>query len=191
MIGEFYANYYFARYDLPVVKARFQNVYGPREILGAGEWRGTVSTVWRNVTPVFVYRALKGLPLVVDNAGEATRDFIYVDDIVEGLVRCAAKGAAGEVYNLASGQETSILGLAEAVNLKAGNSAGIDLGPPREWDRSGRRYGDPTKAQRDLGFACAVGLDEGLDRTITWTRDNLDLINACIERHRAELGEVA
>ena len=50
-------------HGLPTVRARFQNVYGPGEILGAGRWRGTPATVWRNVTPTFVYRALKGMPL--------------------------------------------------------------------------------------------------------------------------------
>jgi len=51
IIGELYGNYYFQQFDFPFVKARFQNVYGPREILGAGRWRGTAHTVWRNVTP--------------------------------------------------------------------------------------------------------------------------------------------
>ena len=46
-----------------MVKARFQNVYGPGEILGAGQWRGTSATVWRNVIPTFLYRALKRMPL--------------------------------------------------------------------------------------------------------------------------------
>ena len=191
LIGELYANYYHARHALPVVKARFQNVYGPREILGAGAWRGTTATVWRNVTPVFVYRALKGLSLVVDNGGQVTRDFIYVDDIVEGLLCCATDGTAGEVYNLASGAETSILELAESINRKTGNAAGVDLGPPRDWDRSGRRYGDPEKATRMLGFSCAMDLDAGLDRTIDWTRDNLAMIDSCIDRHRDRLTEVA
>ncbi len=59
IIGELYSNYYFKQYRLPVVKARFQNVYGPGEILGAGVWRGTPATVWRNVVPTFIYRALK------------------------------------------------------------------------------------------------------------------------------------
>ena len=54
IIGELYGNYYFQRLKLPFVKARFSNVYGPREILGAGQWRGTVHTVWRNVTPTFI-----------------------------------------------------------------------------------------------------------------------------------------
>src|SRR5207248_10464216 len=72
IIGEFYSNYYFKQCGLPVVKARFQNVYGPREILGAGQWRGTSATVWRNVIPSFVYRAIKQMPLRVDNGGVAS-----------------------------------------------------------------------------------------------------------------------
>ena len=60
IIGELYGNYYFQRHGLPFVKARFSNVYGPREILGAGQWRGTVHTVWRNVTPTFIWRAMNG-----------------------------------------------------------------------------------------------------------------------------------
>ena len=59
LIGEMYGNYYFTRYELPFVRARFQNVYGPGEILGAGRWRGTPHTVWRNVTPTFVWKALQ------------------------------------------------------------------------------------------------------------------------------------
>ena len=58
LIGEMYGNYYFQRHRVPFVKARFQNVYGPGEILGAGRWRGTLHTVWRNVTPAFIWKAL-------------------------------------------------------------------------------------------------------------------------------------
>ena len=64
LIGELYSNYYFQQHGLPVVRAQFQNVYGPGEILGAGQWRGTPATVWRNVTPTFIYRALKQMPLI-------------------------------------------------------------------------------------------------------------------------------
>src|SRR5438132_6866515 len=116
VVGEFYSVYYHRQHRLPVVKARFQNVYGPGEILGAGRWRGTPATVWRNVTPTFVYRGLKGMPLTVENQGIATRDFIFVDDIVRGLMFCATKGTPGDVYNLANGVETSILELATLVN---------------------------------------------------------------------------
>jgi len=183
IIGEFYGNYYFARHGVPFVKARFQNVYGPGEILGAGQWRGTPATVWRNVTPTFIWKALQGEALPVDNGGIATRDFIYVDDIVEGLIACASHGQPGEVYNLASGVETSIKELADLVNTLAGNPTPLALKPARDWDRSGKRYGDPAKAHRDLGFTANIALRDGLERTIEWTRQNRRLIERCIARH--------
>ncbi len=191
IIGELYSNYYFSRHNLPVVKARFQNVYGPGEVLGAGGWRGTVNTVWRNVTPTFIYKALMHEALPVENGGVATRDFIYVDDIVSGLLACATRGEPGEVYNLASGEETSILELAELVNELTENPTPIALGPAREWDHSGQRFGSIEKARAELGFECQVALREGLKRTIAWTRDNLSWIERTIEKHRARMDQLA
>ena len=187
VVGEFYAVYYHRMHGLPTVRARFQNVYGPGEILGAGRWRGTPATVWRNVTPTFVYRALKGLPLQLDNEGRASRDFIYVGDLVEGLLACAEKGEPGDVYNLASGVETSIRELAEKILELSGSSAELELGPAREWDRSGHRFGSPEKARRKLGFEARVGLDEGLRETIEWMRANMELIDRCVQRHADQL----
>ncbi|MBM4076432.1 MAG: NAD-dependent epimerase/dehydratase family protein, partial [Planctomycetes bacterium] len=116
LVGEMYGNFFFSRYELPFVKARFQNVYGPREILGAGRWRGTPATVWRNVTPTFVWKAIHGESLSLDNGGETGRDFIYVDDICRGLIACAVNGRAGEAYNLATGREVLIKEWATAIN---------------------------------------------------------------------------
>ena len=191
VVGEFYSVYYHRQHGLPTVRARFQNVYGPGEILGAGRWRGTPATVWRNVTPTFVYRALKGMALVVDNGGVASRDFVYVDDIVEGLILCALKGEPGGVYNLASGVETTILDLAETVNRLAESSVPIDFGPQRSWDHSIKRFGSTARARTKLGFECSVGLEDGLARTINWTRARLPLIDHCIERHAEEMLAVA
>ena len=81
-----YGNYFFRRHKLPFVKARFQNVYGPREILGAGRWRGTPHTVWRNVTPTFVFKALHGEALPLINGGKDGRDFIFVSDLAKACV---------------------------------------------------------------------------------------------------------
>ncbi len=190
IIGELYSNYYFSQHGLLVVKARFQNVYGPGEILGAGQWRGTPATVWRNVTPTFVYRGLKSMPLTVENNGIATRDFIYVADIVNGLMLCATAGAPGAVYNLASGVETSIHELATLVNQQTDNPTPIEYLPPRSWDHSGKRFGSTEKSERELGFKPTIGLQEGLRRTINWTRENLTLIDTCIEKHREHLADV-
>lgn len=189
IIGEFYANYYLMRHSLPVIKARFQNVYGPGEILGAGQWRGTPATVWRNVVPTFVYRALKQMPLTVENGGIATRDFIYVQDTVRGLLLCAAAGKPGEVYNLASGVETSILDLANLINRRTENPVAIDYRPKREWDRSGKRFGNTEKARRELGFEARVSLEDGIDETIRWTKSQMSLIDSCIAQHREKMGD--
>lgn len=183
IIGELYGNYYFQRHQLPFVKARFSNVYGPREILGAGQWRGTVHTVWRNVTPTFVWRALNGDALPLDNGGNASRDFIFVEDMARGLMACARNGAPGEVYNLATGRETTILELATLINEFTGNKTPLDLRPARDWDRSGKRFASTEKAQRDLGFKAGVDIREGLKRTVAWTKDNLELIRRSIAKH--------
>ncbi|WP_035976565.1 NAD-dependent epimerase/dehydratase family protein [Bradyrhizobium sp. th.b2] len=191
LIGEMYGNYYFTRYKLPFVKARFQNVYGPGEILGAGRWRGTVHTVWRNVTPTFIWKALHGEALPVENGGIASRDFIFVEDMARGLMACALGGEPGEIYNLASGVETSILDLAKRVNAIAGNQTPIALTPARDWDRSGQRFGDPGKAREKLGFVASVAHEDGLKRTIAWTRENRDRILGCMRNHVAHVADVA
>ena len=183
IIGELYGNYYTSRYGLPFVKARFQNVYGPGEVLGAGRWRGTVNTVWRNVTPTFIYRALKHEALPVENGGIATRDLIYVEDMARGLQACALRGGAGEIYNLASGVETSIRELAETVNELTGNATPIALTPARDWDHSGQRYGDPARPSASSASVRRSAWRDGLERTIEWTRENLDWIESCMARH--------
>lgn len=191
IFGEFYSVYYFNQHALPTVRARFQNVYGPGEILGAGRWRGTPATVWRNVTPTFVFKALQGEPLPLENEGIATRDFIYVADVAEGLIACALEGRAGEAYNIASGRETSIRELAERINALARNAAGVSHLPRRPWDHSGKRYGSTAKSERELGFRATIGIDEGLRRTVEWTTANLDLIKRTIAKHDAHLRAAA
>ncbi len=183
LIGELYGNYYWTRHKLPIVKARFQNVYGPREILGAGRWRGTPHTVWRNVTPTFICKSLNQEALPLDNGGNASRDFIFVEDMARGLMACALNGETGGVYNLASGVETSILELATLINEMTGNPTPPDIKPARDWDRSGKRFGSTEKSKSMLGFEAKVGLREGIEKTVTWTRENQARIQTCIAQH--------
>jgi UDP-glucose 4-epimerase len=187
LVGEMYGNYFFTRHRMPFVKARFQNVYGPGEILGAGDWRGTPHTVWRNVTPTFVFKSLHGEALPLDNAGETSRDFIFVDDIVRGLIACALKGEPGEAYNLATGREVTIRALADLINRETGNTAPHELKPRRDWDGSGNRFGDPAKSRASLAFEAEVAIDEGIARTVAWTRANLARIQTCMAQHRGRV----
>ena len=183
LVGEMYGNYYFQRYSLPFVKARFQNVYGPREILGAGRWRGTPHTVWRNVIPTFIWKSIHGEALPLDNAGNASRDFIFVEDMAKGLVACALKGHPGEAYNLASGVETTIADLAYQINVLTGNQTPVDLKPARDWDRSGKRFGSTEKSREKLEFQAATNISEGLRRTVEWTQANKATIQSTIANH--------
>ncbi|AUL13499.1 SDR family oxidoreductase [Bordetella bronchiseptica] len=187
IFGEFYSVYYHKQHQLPTVRARFQNVYGPGEILGAGRWRGTPATVWRNVTPTFIYKALKGMPLPLENGGVATRDFIFVEDVANGLIACAADGTPGGVYNIASGKETSIADLATKINEITGNNTELDRLPKRPWDNSGKRFGSPEKARRELGFSADVSIDDGLRKTIEWTKANLAVIEQIMGKHDSAL----
>jgi UDP-glucose 4-epimerase len=146
--------------------------------------------VWRNVTPTFIYKALKREALPVENGGIASRDFIYVGDMAAGLIACATRGEPGGVYNLASGMETTVRELAELVNHLTRNPTPIALTPARDWDHSGQRYGDPTKSHRELGFEAEVTLRDGLEQTIAWTRKHLDWIEACMARHNERMREL-
>lgn len=183
IVGEFYCDYYYRQHGVPAVRARFQNVYGPGEVLGAGKWRGTPATVWRNVTPSFIYRALRGEALPLEGEGKTTRDFIFVGDIVLGLQACAEKGRPGEAYNLATGNEVSIAELARVINVETKNSSGIELRPRRGWDHSGCRFGDPSKAFAELGFEARSELEEGIRKTVDWFRNNRSRIDACMAKH--------
>lgn len=183
LVGEMYGNYYFRHSGMPFVKARFQNVYGPGEVLGAGQWRGTPHTIWRNVIPTFVWRALHDEPLNLDNAGQNTRDFIFVSDLVEGLARCALLGKPGESYNLGTGKETSIGEVAHLVLQAADSRSQLLLSPARQWDSSGRRYASITKAENALGFRASTSIDMGVAQTVTWTKSQYDFVSSCVRQH--------
>lgn len=192
VVGEIYGNYYWSQYGLPFVKARFQNVYGQNEVLGAGVWRGVKQTVWRNVIPTFIWKALNNEELPVENGGLASRDFIHVDDVVDGLLSCLLNGDSGQAYNIASGVNTTILDLANEINRISGNSTPFNYQPAREWDRSGFRYGSTKKSREQLNFSAKVSLQSGLSQTIDWTKDNFERIRATVLKHEIfmpELGE--
>lgn len=187
IVGEFYSVYYHNQLKLPVVRVRFQNVYGPGEVLGAGDWRGTYATVWRNVVPTFVYKSLNCEALPLENEGAASRDFIYVDDICRGLLLAAANGSAGEVYNLGSGVQTTIAELAQLINEMTGNKKDVIMKPRRTWDHSGKRFASVEKSKKELGFGAQISIQDGIQRTVAWTRDNCERIEKCISKHDAHM----
>lgn len=185
--GEMYSKYFSDRRGLDVVRVRFQNAYGPREILGAGEWRGTIHTIWRNVIPTFIWRAINNEDLTLYGAGESSRDFVFVEDLARGVVKASNFGIKGEVYNLASGQESLIKDVARKIIEFSNSSSKLHIEGRREWDHSGRRFGDPSKSANEIGFKTQIPFDQGLKNTIEWTKDNFELISNVIGKHRSQL----
>jgi UDP-glucose 4-epimerase len=181
--GEMYCKYYANQFGLDIVRVRFQNIFGPREILGAGIWRGTENTIWRNVIPTFIYKALNNSEIDVYAANNASRDFIYVEDVARAVVIVALNGEVGSLYNIASGQEVVISDLLELIMDKTHSKSRVNLQSKRSWDNSGRRLGDGNKIFINLGFKPNIPLYEGLDLTINWTIKNLDMIGKSIAKH--------
>jgi UDP-glucose 4-epimerase len=159
VLGEHYCTFFADHHGLDVVSVRPFNVYGPNEYPGA----------YRNVIPNFFDRALSGKPLRITGTGDETRDFTFVEDIVDGMVRAVeAKTAPGTVINLGSGQETRIRDVAGAINDLTGNPAGIEFVPRRSWDKVARRQSDISLARGLLGYEPRTTLAEGLRKTHSW-----------------------
>jgi UDP-glucose 4-epimerase len=168
MTGEMYCNFFHHNYNLPVVKPRFFNSYGPGEVPGQ----------YRNVIPNFIYWAMKGLPLPITGEGKMTRDFTYVGDLVSGLIKGAYyEKAIGESFNLASGVEIEIIELATMINEAAGNKAGMVFKKRRKWDTKSRLLASIEKASGLIDYRPSHSFREGLNNTIIWFRENWDRID--------------
>ncbi len=163
LAGELYALAHFRTYGLPVSVVRPFNTYGPRE-----PWQGSRA----EVIPRFFLLLESGRAPVVYGDGSQTRDFTFVDDTVEGLVRAAECDAlVGDVVNLAYGREVSIARIAELV---AGFCGREDLRPIHADPRPGdvdRHFASTEKAKRLFGFEAPVEIESGLARTLTWFRE--------------------
>jgi len=169
MLGELYCNFFHNHYGLKVVKPRFFNSYGPGEVPGQ----------YRNVIPNFIYWAIKGQPLPITGTGEETRDFTYVGDIVDGLLRAGAiEAAIGQEFNLASGRETRIVDLAHMINQATGNQAGIRFAARRKWDTKSRLLASVDRARELIGYEPNTPFERGLEKTVQWFRDNWERIES-------------
>jgi nucleoside-diphosphate-sugar epimerase len=163
MLGELYGNFFYHHFGLPIVKTRFFNSYGPGEVPGQ----------YRNVIPNFIFRALSGLPLPFTGSGEETRDFTYVMDIVDALLRAGYYDRAiGIEMNVASGRETNIFRLAERINELTENKAGIIRIERRVWDTKKRLLASVERAKDLLGYVPSMEFDQGLQNTILWFKEH-------------------
>jgi dTDP-glucose 4,6-dehydratase len=136
---------------------RIFNTYGPRMRPDDGR-----------AIPTFIRQALMGEPLTVAGDGSQTRSVCYVDDLVDGIVRLLLSDLPGPV-NIGNPHELTVLELAHRVRAAVGSDAPV-VHVPRPEDDPCVRQPDITLAKAELDWKPAVGLDEGLDRTVAWFR---------------------
>ncbi len=159
LLGELYTNYFQNLYDLPIVNARFFNVYGPGEVPGK----------YRNVIPNFFYWARSGQALPITGDGNETRDWTYVDDIINGLLVMGIKDEAiGEAINLGSGKEHKVIELAHIINRLTDNDAGIEYLERRNWDVKHRLLSSIEKAKKLLDYKPMMSFEDGLKKVHKW-----------------------
>ena len=172
LLGELYTNYFYNLYDLPIVNARFFNVFGPGEVPGK----------YRNVIPNFFFWAMNGQPLPITGDGTETRDWTYVDDIVQGLMAMGiVDEAVGESINLGSGKETRVIDMAQQINKLTGNREGINYVTRRDWDAKTCLLSSIEKAKKILDYKPQVTFYQGLKETYNWFENNWENISHSAE----------
>jgi len=164
LAGEAYCQTYARSFGLQTVALRFGNCYGP------------LSRHKGSIVAKFTREAFAGIPWEIYGDGEQTRDFIYVEDVIDAIVSAAAAdGMNGEIFQIASNTETTIselaTKLAEVLKCHSVNPPGMRYGRPRVGDVR-RNYSDTGKARARLGWSPRVSLDEGLKRTVSWFLEN-------------------
>ena len=161
LAGEAYCQAFAASFGMRTVALRFSNVYGP------------FSENKRNAVPNFIKESLQRRPIVIYGDGTQTRDFIYVEDLCSAirLALTTTQEIGGEVFQLATGEETAIVEVAKLAQEITGSDAGIRLEPKRSGEVY-RSRADISEIRRVLGFEPAVGLGEGLTRTAAWYREH-------------------
>lgn len=172
LLGELYTNYFFNLYGLPIVNARFFNVFGPSEVPGK----------YRNVIPNFFYWAMKKQALPITGDGSETRDWTYVGDIVNGLLAMGIKDKAiGQAFNLGSGKEHKVVDMANTVNEITSNHAGIKFVERRDWDVKKRLCSSIDRANQVLGYKPQVDFYDGLRSVHSWFIENWENILSSAE----------
>jgi UDP-glucose 4-epimerase len=146
-------------YGLQYVALRYFNVYGPRmDIFGA----------YTEVLIRWMERIVAGKPPLIFGDGNQTMDFVFVEDIARANILAAQSAISDEVFNVASGVETSLRDLAHALLRVMGSNLELEFGPERKVNPVGRRLADTRKAKELLGYEARVSLEEGLRRLVAW-----------------------
>ena len=158
--GEFYCNVIHELYLMDYTIVRLSNSYGPHDPPGK----------FRNVIPNFIQAALSGKDIIITGTGNETRDFTYVDDIVNGIILAGTKPKGrNETFNLGTGKETRISFIAKQIIKHTDSKSKITFQPRRSFDHVTKRRMDISKARKLLGYNPKTSTSDGIKKTCEWT----------------------
>ena len=160
LAGEAYCSAYYRTFGIETIGLRFGNVYGPG------------SSHKNSVIAKFIRQAMRGEILEIYGDGKQTRDFIYIDDLIQAICLAATRdGIGGETFQIASNAETTVSDLVDKLLPILGDSGFNDIEVRQAEPRLGdvrRNFSDTSKAQEMLGWQAKVHLSNGLKRTVEW-----------------------
>ncbi len=159
LAGEYYCRVFWEAYGLETVCLRYFNIFGPRQ---------DPASLYAAVIPKFINAMLKGTPPTIYGDGLQSRDFTYIENVVEAnLLALQAKGVEGQVFNIACGGRYSVMDLVKELNRITRRDLPPRFSPPRKGDVR-HSQASIVKAEAILGYSPKVGFQEGLQRTVEW-----------------------
>ena len=164
LMGEYYCSVFYKVFGLETISLRYFNVFGPHQ---------DPTSQYAAAIPAFVTSILKDKPPTIYGDGEQSRDFTYVDNVVEAnLLAARVKQTKGEVVNIACGEAITVNEIIKMINKIVGKSIKPMYEPSRPGDVK-HSLADITVAKKLLGFKPVMSFKEGLKKAIDWYRENL------------------
>lgn len=165
-LGESYTQLYNTKYDLPTACVRYSNVYG---------FGQSSANPYCGVLGHFIHNALTNQPLKIYGDGEQTRDYTFITDAISATILVATHPRAyGEIFNVGTSVETSVNKLAELISMLVPNVK-VESCPDRDIDNIRRRWVSIEHIHRKLGWVPRVGMANGIECTLNWYKDFLQL----------------
>lgn len=161
LAAEHLASLYFKNYGVPAVSLRYFTVYGPRQRPDMAFHK-------------FITAVINGDKIEVYGTGEQTRDFTFIDDVVQGNIQAFRNARAGEVYNIGGGSRIKLIDTIRIIEEITGREANLVYTEPQRGDAK-HTFSDVTKAKADFDYSPQVDVKSGLEKHYEWLKENLEI----------------
>lgn len=165
LTAEKYYRYYHDTFGIDTLVARIPNPYGPRQLMKHNKY---------SIVGWFMRQSLDGGKITIFGDGRQERDYLYIDDIVEGLLSIAEKGLSGEVYNLGTKENVTLVGMVDTILEETGTGSKEHISWPENYEKNetGGYVADTSKIEKDTGWKARVTLRDGIKRMVKYYKNH-------------------